>query len=108
MEEHKEIRTVEIPNDTNIYDWSLGEGKEVIFPELLIGCEELLYHDLEKVYCLKAITYENDRKDPIDFIVRREGVENTLEKIHNWALDNEHYLMCRRVTNLQKVLEENE
>ena len=105
MEELKQILTIEVPVETTLHDWSQGKGKEVIFPELLIGCEELLYHDLEKVYCLKVITYENGRQDNIDFIVRRDGIENTLEKIMEWGLETEHYLLCSRVRDLNTILE---
>ena len=108
MEDIKEILTIEVPVNTTLYDWSQGKGKEVIFPELLIGCEELLYHDLEKVHCLKVITYENGREDNIDFVVRMDGVENTLNKMMEWGLENEKYLFCQRIQNLQTILNKEE
>jgi len=104
MEQVKEILTVEVPKDSTLYDWALGDGKKIVFPELLIGCEELLYHNLKKVCCLKVITYENGRDDKVEFIVRKKGINHTLKKINEWALESERYLMCHRISILQDYL----
>ncbi len=107
MDTTKEILTVTLPENEMIYDWSRGIGKSIIFPELLIGCEELLYNDLEKVYCMKVITNESDiNQEPVDFVVRKDGVENTLQRILEWSLNEEEYLMCDRVVKLQSGLNE--
>lgn len=106
MIETKEILTIELPANTPFKKWSDGVGKSTIFTELLIGCEELLYNDLDKVYCFTIIP--NGRRDNIDFVVRRGGIENTLNKIMSWGIENEQYLMCSRVKELQSFIHEPE
>jgi len=109
MDITKEILTVHVPKELTIFDWSRGIGKSVIFPELLVGCEELLYSDLDKVHCMKVITNEFDiNKDPVDFVVRRNGVKKTLQRILEWSLSQEEYLMCARVVKLQNIVNTNE
>ena len=104
MEEPKEILTVHIPLDADIIEWTKGEGKEIVFPELLIGCEEMLYGNLEKVHCMNVVTSEYTEQRTIEIVVRLDGVENTLSKILKWSLELELYENCVRVRELQTVL----
>jgi hypothetical protein len=105
MTDKKKVIVAILPKTMNIKTWiTTDEGKELIFPELLVGCEELLYNDLDKVFCMKVITHEARKLEPIDFIVRKSGVRKTLSKILNWALSNENYEIAARVRNLNDVL----
>jgi len=105
MTEKKKVIVAVLPKTMNIKTWiTTDAGKELIFPELLIGCEELLYNDLDKVFCMKVITHESRKLEPVDFIVRKSGVRKTLSKILNWSLSNENYEMASRVRNLTDVL----
>ena len=44
MDEPKKILTVHI-GKIDIWEWAIGGGKDILMPELLVGCEELLYND---------------------------------------------------------------
>jgi hypothetical protein len=74
-------------------------------PELLVGCEELLYNDLDEVMCLRVEAEIRGKQKAFDFSVKAEGVHHTLDKIMNWALENEEYESCSRVRDLLKFLE---
>jgi hypothetical protein len=107
MDEPKSILHVYI-GDTDIYEWTMGVGKAILMPELLVGCEELLYNDLDEVSCVRVESIIRDSKKAFDFNVRRNGVEDTLEKIMEWALENEEYEICLRIRNLIDFLDKNE
>jgi hypothetical protein len=107
MDEPKSILHIYI-GDTDIFEWTMGVGKETLMPELLVGCEELLYNDLEEVRCVRVEATIRGKKKAFDFNVRRIGVGDTLEKIMEWALGNEEYEMCQRVQSLNEFLEKNE
>jgi hypothetical protein len=105
MTEKKKIIIAVLSKHMTIKTWiKTDAGKQLIFPELLIGCEELLYSDLDKVFCMKVITHESRNLEPVDFVVRKRGVRKTLSKILEWALEIEDYDMATRVRNLVDVL----
>lgn len=107
MDEPKAITHIYI-GDTDIYEWTMGVGKSILMPELLIGCEELLYNDLDEVTCVRVEALVRGKAKAFDFNVRQVGVEDTLEKIMEWSLSNEEYEMCQRVRNLNEYLEKSE
>lgn len=104
MNEPKKILTVHI-GKIDIFEWTMGSGKDILMPELLIGCEELLYNDLDEVMCLRVEAQIRDEKKAFDFSVKSEGVHDTLSKIMEWALYNEEYETCTRVRDLLEFLE---
>jgi len=85
----------------------MGKGKDILMPELLIGCEELLYNDLDSVKCLRVEATIRNNVKAFDFFVKRQEIEDTLSKIMEWALDNEEYEMCERIKNLEEYLNKN-
>jgi len=76
-------------------------------PELLVGCEEILYSELDEVKCVRVETIIRGKKKAFDFNVRRNHIQDTLDKILEWALDEEEYEMCERVKNLNEYIENN-
>lgn len=104
MDEPKKILTVHI-GKIDIFEWTMGPGKDILMPELLVGCEELLYNDLDEVKCLRVEAEIRGKQKAFDFSVKAEGVHDTLEKIMKWALENEEYETCSRVRDLIEFLE---
>jgi hypothetical protein len=74
-------------------------------PELLIGCEEVLYNDKDEVKCARVEVIVRGTSKAFDFNVQRENITDTLEKILEWALIQEEYEICERVKNLNEFLE---
>ena len=107
MNEPKEILTIYIGN-SDIFEWATDTGKSLLMPELLIGCEELLYNDLLEVKCLRVESLVREQHKAFDFSIHRDGCEDTLNKIMEWALENEEYEACQRVKNLFEYIEERE
>mgnify|MGYP003653289383 CR=1 FL=1 len=105
MDERKKILTVHI-GKLDIFEWTTNTGRNILMPELLVGCEELLYKNLEEVMCLRVETSIRGKQKAFDFSVKIDGVDDTLKKIMNWALENEDYETCQRVKNLNEYLEQ--
>jgi hypothetical protein len=103
MDEPKKILTVYI-GEEDIFQWTMGVGKSILMPELLIGCEELLYNDLDEVKCARIEAVIRGKAKAFDFNVKQDGIEDTLEKIMQWALETEEYEICQRVQNLNEYL----
>lgn len=91
--------------ETDIFEWTQGAGKPILMPELLCACEELLYNDLLEIKAARIEASIRGKKKAFDFMVKRSGIDDTLEKIMNWALGEEEYEMCSRVKNLQEFLD---
>lgn len=91
--------------ETDIYEWTQGVGKTIMMPELLKSCEKLIHEDLLEIKAVRVEAVINSKKKSFDFFVRRNGIDDTLEKIMNWALVEEEYEMCSRVKNLQEFLD---
>ena len=105
MEEKKIVRTCYIGNQ-DPYEWLLSEdGKATVMPELLIGCEEILYTDVNEVRCVRIESFVRRKHNAFDFNVRKKDVADTLEKIMEWGLQEEEYLICERVKNLQEYID---
>lgn len=104
MTEDKEILTIYL-GKTDIYEWTIGEGKTILMPELLVGCEEVLYNDKDEVKCARVEVIVRGISKAFDFNVQRENITDTLEKILEWALIQEEYEICERVKNLNQFLE---
>lgn len=99
MDESKKILTVHIGKN-DIYEWTMDTGKEILMPELLVGCEELLYNNLDEVLCLRVESVIRGKTKAFDFSVKKDGVLDTLGKIMEWALETEEYEICIRIQNL--------
>ena len=100
MDEPREILTIYIGN-SDIFEWATNMGKSVLMSELLVGCEELLYNELNEVKCLRVESFVRGKHMAYDFSIYKDGYDETLEKIMEWALETEEYEMCQRVTELK-------
>jgi len=66
MDEKKKILSVYIGRN-DIFEWTQNKGKDILMPELLVGCEELLYNDLDEVLCLRVESLVRDKQVSFDF-----------------------------------------
>lgn len=108
------VFTVHI-GETDIFEWTQGIGKSVLMPILLKVCQEVIYDNLEEKVAAKVQFSLKGKPKIYDFVVKFDGIEDTLEKIMSWALDEEEYEMCQSVkylqdyvTDLKDTLRENE
>lgn len=98
------IKTIYI-GDKDIYSWTMYEGKSTIMPILFEKSKELIENNLESKKALRVEAIIRGEKKAFDFFVKKDEIEDTLEKILNWAIDEEYYEMCGEINRLQKKLE---
>ena len=94
------VFTVHI-GETDIFEWTQGIGKAVLMPILLKTCEEVIYDNQEEKIAAKVQFSLKGKPKIYDFVVKFDGIDDTLEKIMNWALEEEEYEMCRDIKYLQ-------
>jgi hypothetical protein len=92
--------------DDDMETWVRGVGKSIIMPSLLHGCEVIVKTKIETKLCVLIITEIDFKTFKYHISVRRASMEDTLDKIMDWALSSEEYEMCARVQKLQTILNE--
>jgi len=103
--EQEKVFTVHI-GETDIFEWTQGIGKSILMPILLKVCEEVIYDNLEEKVAAKIQFSLKGKPKIYDFVVKFDGIEDTLEKIMGWALEEEKYEMCRDIKYLQDYVKD--
>jgi len=103
MEEEKRVFTAYI-GEVDIQEWVQGIGKVILMPILLKVCEEVIINELEEEHAARIEFLLRGKPKSVDFLVSRVGIEDTLNKVMDWALEEEHYEMCSQVKNLQDYI----
>ena len=106
MSEPVQILSVHI-GETDLYEWLQWEGKSVLMPELLTGLERILYEgDIEELKVLRVEALIRGQQKAFDFYARKWEMEDTLDKIMEWALEDEEYEICERVKILREYIQD--
>lgn len=107
MSEGVQIPSVHIGKQ-DLYEWLTYEGKPYLMPELLTGFEKILYEgDIEEIKVFRVETLIRDQQKAFDFFARKWEMEDTLDKIMEWALEDEEYEICERVKNIREYIHNN-
>lgn len=91
--------------DSDIYLWT-HSNPQIIFPELVIAAEEMLYKGEDEKLALQVENKINKKRRNFDFFVRKEEIDDTLDKALEWAELDEEYEVCQRIKNLQEFINE--
>jgi hypothetical protein len=106
MDDEVKILSVYI-GQKDIYEWLKGDGKSILMPELLSGCEKVVVDEIEEIQVLRVESLVRGQQKAFDFFARKWEVEDTLDKIMEWALSEEEYEICERVKILRDYLQYN-
>ena len=88
--------------DKDPHHWVLYDGKETLMGLLYSTILDVVENDLEeKIACRIHCNFSNRQKS-MDFVVKRDGIEETIEKVFEWALENEEYEWCAELKSIQK------
>jgi glutamyl-tRNA reductase len=104
MTEERRVYTVYI-GEKDPYDWTINTGKNILMPIVLKTCEELIEEGLEKKQAVRVEANIRNTLKAFDFWVKRENLQETLDKVMDWALDNEEYEMCSIIKKLEERLQ---
>lgn len=91
--------------DDDIQTWTQGIGKETLMPEMFDACKEIITGDLNKLQFARVEATIRGKKKAFDFFVEIEGIHDTLEKLMEWSLEEEKYMMCSEIQKLQEIVD---
>ena len=91
--------------DDDIQSWTQGPGKLVLMPEMFNCCKTVINDNLIKLQFARVEATIRGNKKAFDFFVEVEGIHDTLEKLMEWALEEEKYEMCAEIKELEQTLD---
>lgn len=91
--------------DKDPHNWVLYDGKETLMGLLYSTILDVVENDLEEKIAVRIHCNFSNRQKSMDFVVNRNGIEDTIEKVFDWALENEEYEWCAELKSIQKQLE---
>ena len=104
----KEVLHIYI-GESDIQEWTQGVGKDILMPQMFESVKEMLSTGKSKIQFARVEASIRNKKQAFDFFVEYEGVWDTLEKLMEWALEEEKYEMCDEIRKIEEELDkENE
>lgn len=86
------------------YHWFMYDGKDTLMEILYSTILDVVENDLEEKIAAKvSFTFDGKQKS-MNFVVNREGLGDTVEKVFEWALDNERYEFCSELKYIKERL----
>ena len=73
-------------------------------PILLKVCKEVIDDELEERIAARVNFSLKGNPKIYDFVVKLDGVDDTLSKIMDWAISEEEYEMCQEIKVIQERL----
>ena len=90
--------------ETDVQEWTQGVGKHILMPILFKVVQELLDSDEDEMTAARIEFSLRGNPKAYDFVVKKDGIEDTLSKIMGWAIDEEEYEMCSKIKTVQDGL----
>ena len=90
--------------ETDVQEWTQGVGKHILMPILFKVVQELLDSDEDEMIAARIEFSLRGNPKAYDFVVKKDGIEDTLSKIMGWAIDEEEYEMCSKIKKVQDGL----
>lgn len=102
MNEHHLSLSIHI-GERDIQEWLKNEGKATLMPELLIAYEKLSVENFQaedEIHVIRVEASIRGKSKAFDFYARLEEKWDALQKIYEWAIEEEEYEMCERIIHL--------
>ena len=99
----KKVFTAHI-GETDVHEWTQGVGKQILMPVLFKVVQELIDSDEDEMTAARIEFSLRGNPKAYDFVVKKDGIEDTLSKIMGWAIDEEEYEMCSEIKQVQDNL----
>lgn len=104
---HDTVLHIYIGED-DIQEWTQGVGKFVLMPAMFESLKEMINEDLEKIQFARVECSIRNKKRAFDFFVEIEGISEAIEKLMEWALEEEKYEMCAEIKKLEELVQKQE
>ena len=89
----------------DIQEWTQGIGKYTLMPAMFECCKTMLNEDLNKLQFARVEAIIRGKPKAFDFFVEMEGIWDTIEKLMEWAIEEEKYQMCVEIKKLEELLD---
>jgi len=87
------------------YDWFMYEGKDTLMELLYSTILSIIEEELEEKIAVRVSFTFNGNDKSMDFLVNRDGIDDTIEKVFDWALENERYEFCSELKEIKERLQ---
>jgi len=104
MGKPRKVKTIYIGTQ-DVQDWTQSIGKMTLMPLMFSGIKEIIENKKKKYHFARVECLIRDKKTAFDFWVKKDGIDESLEKCLEWALEEEEYEMCSEIKRLEKLLE---
>ena len=74
-------------------------------PAMFECCKTMLNEDLNKLQVAIVEAIIRGKPKAFDFFVEMEGIWDTIEKLMEWAIEEEEYEMCSEIKKLEELLD---
>jgi hypothetical protein len=91
--------------DKDPYHYIMYDGKGVLMQLLYGTLLDVFENDLDEKIAVRIHCYFSNRQKSMDFVVYRESIEDTIDKVFEWALENEEYEWCSKLKSIKKELQ---
>ena len=90
--------------DTDPHHWIMYDGKSTLMPILYETILELVENDLDEKIAVRIHCNFSNRQKSMDFVVHKDGIEDTIDKVFEWALENEEYEWCSELKTIKSEI----
>ena len=91
--------------DKDPYHWFMYDGKDTLMELLYSTILDVIENELEeKIACKVSFVFNGNQKS-MNFLVNRDGIEETVDKVFDWALENERYEFCSELKSIKERLQ---
>jgi|TARA_B110000914_G_C15385330_1_gene409792 hypothetical protein len=91
--------------EEDIQEWTQGIGKITLMPAMFECCKTVINENLEKLQFARVEAIIRKSPKAFDFFVEANGIWDTLEKLMEWALEEEKYELCSEIKQLEEQLD---
>jgi hypothetical protein len=102
MEEERQVLELNIPSSE--VESFMKDNRALMVAETLSASEELIYKDLDIIEVIRINIIQPRGKTVLDCKLKKTDVLDGVEKLMEWALENEEYEMCHRIKLLTEYI----
>jgi len=91
--------------EDDVQEWTQGVGKYTLMPLMFRGIKKIIELNLKKYHFARVECIIRKEKKAFDFYVKEDGIWDSLEKVMEWAIEEEEYEMCSEIKKLEELLD---
>jgi hypothetical protein len=101
-DEERQVMELNIPSSE--VESFMKDNRALMVAETLSASEELIYKDLDIIEVIRINIIQPRGRTVLDCKLKKTDVLDGVEKLMEWALENEEYEMCHRIKLLTEYI----